>query len=73
MESFLVQRLDEMKDTDNVIASSQFDEAPESIQLDYHPVSLMLEIVQEILNQITSRRIQDLILIRNSPKYVSIV
>ncbi|XP_050404822.2 CDK5 regulatory subunit-associated protein 3 [Patella vulgata] len=71
LEAFLNQRLVELKGDNSVLSDSQFQSAPESIQLDASQVTNLLEKVQEITQMLTNMRMQQLLLIRNSPRFVN--
>lgn len=69
LEAFLSQRLTELDSKGNVLASSQFQSAPASVQIDEKLVVTMATEVRNIIGQLTSAQIQPLMLIRNSPRY----
>ncbi|ESP02849.1 hypothetical protein LOTGIDRAFT_230360 [Lottia gigantea] len=71
LEAFLCQRLEELQGDSSVLSDNQFQSSPESIQLDASQVSTLLSNVNNILTQLTNMRIQQLLLIRNSPRYVN--
>lgn len=70
LEAFLTQRLDEMQEEGNILSSSQFQSAPVSIQVTMETVNSMLKQGKDIESQLTSVKMQHLMLIRNSPRYV---
>ncbi|KAK3105980.1 hypothetical protein FSP39_010044, partial [Pinctada imbricata] len=72
LEAFLRQRLTELEADlqGDVISSSQFQSAPSSVQIDSEAVRGMLTNVKDVLDQLTSVKMQHLMLIRNSPRYV---
>ncbi|OWF41135.1 CDK5 regulatory subunit-associated protein 3-like [Mizuhopecten yessoensis] len=72
LEAFLTQRICEMdgnRDLD-IISTSQFQNAPSSVQVDKNKVVTMASKVKDILSQLTSVKMHHLLLIRNSPRYV---
>ncbi|XP_041371768.1 CDK5 regulatory subunit-associated protein 3-like [Gigantopelta aegis] len=70
LEAFLTQRLNEVKNEDGALSGSQFQSAPQSIQIDPVSIATMLSDVRSIVNQLTSVQMQHLMLIRDSPRYV---
>ena len=68
LEGFLTQRLQEIRGGDSVVASSKFQSAPPVLLVDPTDVQAMLTEVQAILEQLNSPKMQDLILIRSSPR-----
>jgi len=68
LEAFLSQRLSESNNSGNVLASSQFQTAPASIQIDGKLIETMSTEVRRLIDQLTSPKIQPLMLIRNSPR-----
>lgn len=70
LEAFLKQRVSELQVEGSVLTSSQFQNAPHSVQLDKQTVQAMLGPVAEVKGQLTSTQIQHLMLIRDSPRYV---
>ena len=70
LEAFLSQRQCELSLATDVLSSSQFQAAPASPQLHTKQVAPMLEAVRAVLAQITSSKMQDLLLIRSSPRSV---
>ena len=70
LEAFLSQRLAELEaDVEgDVLSSSQFQTAPSSVQIDSEAVRGMLGKVKVIMDQLTSVKMQHLMLIRNSPR-----
>ncbi|XP_002732101.1 CDK5 regulatory subunit-associated protein 3-like [Saccoglossus kowalevskii] len=71
LEGFLLQRLNEMKGESDILSASQFQSAPVILQMQgTEQVNTMLAQVQAILKQLTTVRIQQLFLIKGSPKYV---
>lgn len=69
LEAFLSQRLLESHSEGNILASSQFQNAPASVQIDEKVIETMATEVKKIITQLTSVQIQHLMLIRNSPRY----
>ncbi|XP_013774182.1 CDK5 regulatory subunit-associated protein 3-like isoform X1 [Limulus polyphemus] len=71
LKGFLSQRIVEMKTEGDVLLSSQFQEAPATVQLQTaDEVQKMLDMVTDILTQMTNVRMKHLCLISDSPKYV---
>lgn len=72
LEAFLTQRLAEVqKSTDgDIISTSQFQNAPTSVQIDTATLKSMIKKVRDISDQFTTVKMQHLMLIRNSPRYV---
>ncbi|WAR04148.1 CK5P3-like protein, partial [Mya arenaria] len=70
LEAFLVQRLAELHNAGNILATSNLQSAPTSIQVDDKLVETMATDVKNIISRLTSVQIQHLMLIRNSPRYV---
>ena len=63
-----MQRCSELNEESNVLSTNQFQTAKASIQLDSNRVSSMVTEVKDIISQLTSVQIQDLMKIRNSPR-----
>ncbi|XP_067225574.1 CDK5 regulatory subunit-associated protein 3 isoform X2 [Chanodichthys erythropterus] len=71
LEMFLCQRLSEMHEEGDLVAMSQFQLAPSVIQAQTaERVQVMLAEVRELLNGLTSVRMQHLFMIQASPRYV---
>ena len=70
LEAFLMQRCSELNEESNVLSTNQFQTAKASIQLDSNRISSMVTEVKDIISQLTSVQIQDLMKIRNSPRLV---
>ncbi|MBN3312918.1 CK5P3 protein, partial [Atractosteus spatula] len=71
LELFLVQRLTEMSEEGDVLAMSQFQQAPPVIQAQTRDkVQAMLSQVRSMLEQLTNLRMQHLFTIQASPRYV---
>lgn len=71
LEMFLCQRLSEMREEGDLVAMSQFQLAPSVIQAQTpQRVQVMLADVRELLNGLTSVRMQHLFMIQASPRYV---
>ncbi|CAH1774392.1 unnamed protein product [Owenia fusiformis] len=70
LEAFLTMRLCEMRSEADVLSSSQFQSAPQSLQVDVTEVENMLGSVCGILGRLTTHRIEQLYLIKSSPRYV---
>ncbi|KAL3836336.1 hypothetical protein ACJMK2_021769 [Sinanodonta woodiana] len=70
LESFLSQRVNELRGENDMVASSLFQTASNDLQLGKESVEVMLTLVKDIIDQLTSVKIQHLMLIRNSPRYV---
>ena len=67
LEAFLSQRIQEMKG-DDVLTSNQFQAAPSCLNVNEDDLQSMLGEVRGILGQLTSSKMQNLILIRSSPR-----
>uniref|UniRef100_A0A673LND6 Uncharacterized protein n=1 Tax=Sinocyclocheilus rhinocerous TaxID=307959 RepID=A0A673LND6_9TELE len=68
---FLCQRLSEMREEGDLMAMSQFQLAPSVIQAQTpERVEAMLADVRDLLNVLTSVRMQHLFMIQASPRYV---
>ena len=67
LEAFLTQRLQELK-VDDLLVSSQFQAAPVVLHVNKDDLQSMLGEVKGILGQLTTKRMQELILIRSSPR-----
>jgi hypothetical protein len=59
-----------MQEEGNILSSSQFQSAPVSIQVTMETVTSMLKQGKDIESQLTSVKMQHLMLIRNSPRYI---
>lgn len=70
LEAFLTHRIVELSGEGNVLSSSQFQNAPASIQIDCKEVETMATELKDVIGQLTSVQIQHLMLIRDSPRYV---
>ncbi|XP_043108993.1 CDK5 regulatory subunit-associated protein 3 [Puntigrus tetrazona] len=71
LEMFLCQRLSEMREEGDLVAMSQFQLAPSVIQAQTpERVEAMLADVRDLLNGLTSVRMQHLFMIQASPRYV---
>ncbi|CAK6977322.1 CDK5 regulatory subunit-associated protein 3 [Scomber scombrus] len=71
LEIFLTQRISEMKEEADVVAMSQFQQAPSIIQgQSREHVQKMLSVVQDLVGRLTSLRMQHLFMIHASPRYV---
>ncbi|XP_049616132.1 CDK5 regulatory subunit-associated protein 3 [Syngnathus scovelli] len=71
LETFLSQRLSEMSQESDVVAISQFQSAPNIIQMQSSErIRSMLSDVQDLLGRLTSLRMQHLFMILASPRYV---
>ncbi|XP_045210183.2 CDK5 regulatory subunit-associated protein 3-like isoform X1 [Mercenaria mercenaria] len=70
LEAFLNQRLVDLSGEGNILASSQFQNAPASIQIEAKQVETMATDLRNIIAQLTSVQNQHLMLIRDSPRYV---
>ncbi|ELT98163.1 hypothetical protein CAPTEDRAFT_19870 [Capitella teleta] len=70
LEAFLSQRLHEMTVSSHVLMSSQFQNAPECIQLSSSQIETMLTNVNQIINIMSTKKMQDLFFIRTSISYV---
>ncbi|XP_051770786.1 CDK5 regulatory subunit-associated protein 3 isoform X2 [Ctenopharyngodon idella] len=71
LEMFLCQRVSEMHEEGDLVAMSQFQLAPSVIQAQTpERVQVMLAEVRELLNGLTSVRMQHLFMIQASPRYV---
>ncbi|XP_030610842.1 CDK5 regulatory subunit-associated protein 3 [Archocentrus centrarchus] len=71
LEVFLTQRLSEMGEEADVVAMSQFQQAPSIIQGQSRKhIQEMLSEVQDLLVRLTSLRMQHLFMIHASPRYV---
>ncbi|XP_053170940.1 CDK5 regulatory subunit-associated protein 3-like, partial [Scomber japonicus] len=71
LELFLTQRMSEMREEADVVAMSQFQQAPSVIQGQTREhVQKMLSVVQDLLSRLTSLRMQHLFMIQASPRYV---
>ncbi|KAK3578328.1 hypothetical protein CHS0354_039035 [Potamilus streckersoni] len=70
LESFLLQHVNELRGENDMVASSLFQTASNDLQLSREGVEVMLTLVKDIIEQLTSVKIQHLMLIRNSPRYV---
>ncbi|XP_067285750.1 CDK5 regulatory subunit-associated protein 3 isoform X2 [Pseudorasbora parva] len=71
LEMFLCQRLSEMHEEGDLVAMSQFQLAPSVIQAQTpERVQVMLAEVRDLLNGLTSVRMQHLFMIQASPRYV---
>ncbi|XP_057214613.1 CDK5 regulatory subunit-associated protein 3 isoform X2 [Triplophysa rosa] len=71
LEVFLCQRLGEMAEEGNVVSMSQFQLAPSVIQNQTpERVQVMLKELRNLLNGLTSQRMQHLFMIQASPRYV---
>lgn len=71
LEMFLCQRLSEMHEEGDLVAMSQFQLAPSVIQAQTtERVQAMLAEVRDLLNGLTSVRMQHLFMIQASPRYV---
>ncbi|XP_035764647.1 CDK5 regulatory subunit-associated protein 3-like [Neolamprologus brichardi] len=71
LEVFLTQRLTEMREEGDVVAMSQFQQAPSVIQgQTCEHIQAMLSEVQDLLGRLTSLRMQHLFMIHASPRYV---
>uniref|UniRef100_A0A669ENC6 CDK5 regulatory subunit associated protein 3 n=1 Tax=Oreochromis niloticus TaxID=8128 RepID=A0A669ENC6_ORENI len=71
LEVFLTQRLSEMREEGDVVAMSQFQQAPSVIQgQTCEHIQAMLSEVQDLLGRLTSLRMQHLFMIHASPRYV---
>ncbi|XP_022286338.1 CDK5 regulatory subunit-associated protein 3-like [Crassostrea virginica] len=73
LEAFLAQRLYELELDSaggDVLASSQMQDAPSSIQLQSQVVTSMISQVRDVLAAFSSVKMHHLLSIRNSPRYV---
>lgn len=71
LEMFLCQRLSEMREEGDLVTMSQFQLAPSVIQAQTpERVEAMLADVRDLLNGLTSVRMQHLFMIQASPSYV---
>ncbi|XP_033733350.1 CDK5 regulatory subunit-associated protein 3-like [Pecten maximus] len=72
LEAFLTQRICEMEGSgdSDIVSTSQFQNAPSSVQVEKSKVVSMTSKVKDILGQLTSVKMHHLLLIRNSPRYV---
>ncbi|XP_052426927.1 CDK5 regulatory subunit-associated protein 3 isoform X1 [Carassius gibelio] len=71
LEMFLCQRLSEMREEGDLVTMSQFQLAPSMIQAQTpERVEAMLADVRDLLNGLTSVRMQHLFMIQASPRYV---
>ncbi|KAL1264495.1 hypothetical protein QQF64_004850 [Cirrhinus molitorella] len=71
LEMFLCQRFSEMREEGDLVAMSQFQLAPSVIQAQTpERVETMLADVRDLLNGLTSVRMQHLFMIQASPRYV---
>ncbi|XP_050980602.1 CDK5 regulatory subunit-associated protein 3 [Labeo rohita] len=71
LEMFLCQRLSEMREEGDLVAMSQFQLAPSVIQAQTpERVEAMLADVRDLINGLTSVRMQHLFMIQASPRYV---
>lgn len=68
--AFLSQRVQELSQEGNVLSDSQFSSAAAEVQLDLSTIKSMLNDVKELLAHMTSKKMQNLFLIRSSPSYV---
>ena len=68
-----MQRCSELNEESNVLSTNQFQTAKASIQLDSNRVSSMVTEVKDIISQLTSVQIQDLMKIRNSPRLLDLL
>ena len=68
LQAFLEQRVTEMGDDSNVVSSGQFNTAPPGVQADLGAVQTMLGVVTTVVQRLTSKKMQDLFLIRSSPR-----
>ncbi|XP_033625343.1 CDK5 regulatory subunit-associated protein 3-like [Asterias rubens] len=71
LEAFLMQRINEMKGTMDILSANQFQSAPSILQMKTSDdVSAMLVKVRSVLKYLTDSTTQHLLLIKSSPKYV---
>lgn len=71
LEVFLTQRVNEMREEDDVVSMSQFQLAPSVIQgQSLEHIQKMLAQVQDLLGRLTTLRMQHLFMILASPRYV---
>lgn len=70
LDSFLEQRLVELQKGLDVIMTSQLQSAPKSVAASAEDVAQMRASVAAIISDITSSKMQQLMSIRNSPRYV---
>jgi len=71
LSSFLEQRIAELSSPADVLSSAQFESAPAGLQqIDLATVTNMQTEVTKILGNLNSSKMQELILIRSSPRYV---
>ena len=67
LEAFLTRRIEEMK-TEDLLASSQFEGAPPVLHVNEDDLQGMLGEVKGIIDQLTNKRMHELILIRSAPR-----
>ena len=67
LEAFLTQRLQDVRG-DDLLTSSLLQAAPASLHVTEDALSAMLSDAQGVLEQLTSQRMRELILIRSSPR-----
>ncbi|XP_013413714.1 CDK5 regulatory subunit-associated protein 3 [Lingula anatina] len=70
LECFLKQRLSETKSESDFLSSSQFQNAPPSVQVSADQLTNMKNRVTDIVSQMTSNKMRELFMIRSSPRYV---
>lgn len=72
LEAFLTQQTFEREASghSDIVSTSQFQNAPSSIQIEQSKIMSMASKVKDILGQLTSVKMHHLLLIRNSPRYV---
>ncbi|XP_028399693.1 CDK5 regulatory subunit-associated protein 3-like [Dendronephthya gigantea] len=71
LQAFLDQRLKEMEDDTNILSSNQFQSSRDILQRQSREsVQAMKDQIDDIVNVLTSVKIQNLFLIKASPRYV---
>ncbi|EDO42422.1 predicted protein [Nematostella vectensis] len=71
LQGFLSQRLSELRKDSDVVSDTQFQSAPRLIQMQTKKtVEKMLCRVEDVLEQLTNMRVQNLCLLKSSPRYV---
>ncbi|KAK3700499.1 hypothetical protein QZH41_015723 [Actinostola sp. cb2023] len=71
VQAFLTQRLAELKKDSDVVAVNQFQSAPRIIQIQSREtVETMTATIDDVLSRLTSMRVQNLCLLKSSPRYV---
>ncbi|XP_001634485.2 CDK5 regulatory subunit-associated protein 3 [Nematostella vectensis] len=71
LQGFLSQRLSELRKDSDVVSDTQLQSAPRLIQMQTKKtVEKMLCRVEDVLEQLTNMRVQNLCLLKSSPRYV---